>query len=73
MWADEASRIFGGLDICTVDVLHSQKDGKEYILEVNGTSSGFMPDCLEEDNAHVREVTLQRWAEHIAGQQGGQA
>ena len=33
MWAEVAGKFFGGLDICTVDAIHT-KDGKEYILEV---------------------------------------
>jgi len=42
MWADEASTLFGGMDILTVDALHTA-DGQDHILEVNGSSSGFMP------------------------------
>ena len=30
----------GGLDILTVDAIVESGTGKEYILEVNGTSSG---------------------------------
>eukprot|EP00164_Ancoracysta_twista_P002395 GFYU01003173.1.p1 GENE.GFYU01003173.1~~GFYU01003173.1.p1 ORF type:complete len:355 (+),score=45.46 GFYU01003173.1:37-1065(+) len=60
MWADEASKMFGGLDICTVDAIHSIKDDKEYILEVNGTSSGFSPDTADIDNQHVRDLVFKR-------------
>lgn len=60
MWAEEASGMFGGLDICTVDVLHDRDTGQEYILEVNGTSSGLCPDQADEDNAHIRELTLSK-------------
>jgi hypothetical protein len=28
-------QVFGGLDICALDFLHG-RDGKEYILELNG-------------------------------------
>eukprot|EP01125_Pyxidicula_operculata_P015769 TRINITY_DN537_c0_g1_i4.p1 TRINITY_DN537_c0_g1~~TRINITY_DN537_c0_g1_i4.p1 ORF type:complete len:302 (+),score=48.65 TRINITY_DN537_c0_g1_i4:695-1600(+) len=31
LWVDEASKLWGGLDICAVDVIHSE-DGNEYIL-----------------------------------------
>jgi synapsin len=61
MWADEASTLFGGLDILSVDAVHCE-DGKELILEVNGSSSGFMPDTLEEDNGDVRDLVLARMA-----------
>lgn len=63
LWADEASQLFGGMDILSVDAVHTV-DGNEYILEVNGSSSGFMPEVLEQDNAHVRELVLQRMQEH---------
>lgn len=58
MWAEESAKMFGGLDICTVDVLHEHGTGREYILEVNGTSSGLCPDQADEDNAHIRDLTL---------------
>jgi len=61
-WADEASRMFGGLDICTVDAIHDSASNNELIMEVNGTSSGLNPQMAEEDNGHIREVVLQRMA-----------
>jgi len=57
-WAEEASQMFGGLDILTVDVLHAEKTNKEYILEVNGTSSGLSPDTEKEDNEDIRDLVL---------------
>jgi Synapsin, ATP binding domain/Synapsin, N-terminal domain len=64
MWAEEASKMFGGLDICTVDALHTTDDskdgGKEYILEVNPSSSGFAPDFETEDNQHVIDLVLEK-------------
>lgn len=59
-WADEASQMLGGLDICTVDVIHSEKDNKEYILEVNGTASGLAPGYIEIDNQHIRDVVIDK-------------
>ena len=43
-----------------VDVLHERESGQEFILEVNGTSSGLSPEVAEEDNQHIREVTMQK-------------
>ena len=59
-WAEGAAQMFGGLDICTVDVLHEAESGREYILEVNGTSSGLAPDMAAEDNGHIRDLTVAR-------------
>ncbi|MDP2436416.1 MAG: hypothetical protein Q8P67_11770, partial [archaeon] len=44
LWADLAAQIFGGLDICAVDVIHDRKSGRDFILEVNDTAIGLHPD-----------------------------
>jgi len=63
LWADSAAEMFGGLDILTVDAIVEEGTGKEYILEVNGTSSGLAPDCADEDNGHIRDLVLERMNE----------
>lgn len=60
LWAHEASQMFGGLDICTVDAIHDSKTNKDLIMEVNGTASGFSPHCLEEDHIHLRDLVLEK-------------
>eukprot|EP01052_Picozoa_sp_SAG31_P022588 SAG31_NODE_1802_length_7238_cov_3.417285_6_plen_349_part_00 len=64
-WAEAAAEMFGGLDICTVDVLHEASTGRELILEVNGTSSGLCPEHALEDNQHICELTLERMNERL--------
>eukprot|EP00658_Telonema_sp_P-2_P046138 TRINITY_DN3424_c0_g1_i7.p1 TRINITY_DN3424_c0_g1~~TRINITY_DN3424_c0_g1_i7.p1 ORF type:complete len:265 (-),score=48.62 TRINITY_DN3424_c0_g1_i7:299-1093(-) len=59
LWADEASGLFGGMDIVSVDAVRTT-EGQEFILEINGSSSGFMPSMVEQDNDHVRELVLAR-------------
>jgi len=59
LWVDEASRIFGGLDILAVDAIHGV-NGKEYILEVNDTAIGLAPDVEAEDNCHIRDLAIQK-------------
>ena len=59
-WADAAAQMFGGLDICTVDVIVEVDSGKEWILEVNGTSSGLCPEQADLDNEIIRDLTLER-------------
>ena len=39
-WADECSKVLGGIDILGLDFVHSEKDDKYYILELNDT--GFV-------------------------------
>ena len=73
VWADEAGELFGGLDICTVDVIYEAETGKEYILEVNGTSSGLCPEQAAEDNEHIRALTLERMDAELCGAAGEEA
>jgi len=65
-WVDEASNSFGGMDIVTVDAIHSAVDDREWILEMNGTSSGLAPEHEEEDSLHLRDLVLQRMVELVA-------
>jgi len=64
-WADEAAEMFGGLDILTVDAIHESSTGREYILEVNGTSSGLAPDVAAEDNLHIRDLVVEKMNAHF--------
>jgi hypothetical protein len=48
--------------VAVQDAIHS-KDGKDYILEINDTASGFAPANMEEDMRHVRDLVLQRMHE----------
>jgi hypothetical protein len=59
-WITEVSKMFNGLDICTVDAIYDADSGKEYIMEVSGSSSSFSPDTdtLEADNIVVKEMVL---------------
>lgn len=59
-WADAAAEFFGGLDILTVDAIVEEGTGREYILEVNGTSSGLHPDRAAEDNLIIRDLVLEK-------------
>jgi len=59
-WADEASAMFGGLDILAVDAIVEEETGKEYIVEVNDTAIGLHPDYAAEDNLHIKELVLAR-------------
>ena len=65
-WAAAAATLFGGLDILTVDAIHDSKTGKEYILEVNGTSSGLAPEFADEDNRRIRDLVVAALEESLA-------
>jgi len=59
LWADECSKIFGGIDILAVDAIHTVT-GKEYIMEVNDTSIGLAPDNELEDMGHIRDLVMKQ-------------
>jgi len=59
-WAEEASKICGGLDILTVDAIQLS-DGREVIIELNDSASGFLPKNAAEDMTHVRDLVLAKW------------
>ena len=48
------------MDICALDGVHSKKDGKEYILELNDSAIGFNSRYYEEDMKDARDLVLQR-------------
>jgi glutathione synthase/RimK-type ligase-like ATP-grasp enzyme len=64
LWAVEASKLFGGMDILTVDAIHT-KEGKDVILEINDSASGFAPSNVKADMEHLRDLVIQRIEEHI--------
>eukprot|EP00746_Dinoflagellata_sp_MGD_P168430 gnl/MRDRNA2_/MRDRNA2_99893_c0_seq1.p1 gnl/MRDRNA2_/MRDRNA2_99893_c0~~gnl/MRDRNA2_/MRDRNA2_99893_c0_seq1.p1 ORF type:complete len:353 (-),score=59.19 gnl/MRDRNA2_/MRDRNA2_99893_c0_seq1:261-1319(-) len=59
-WADEASAMFGGLEILAVDAIVEEGTGKEYIVEVNDTAIGLHPDFAAEDNLHIKDLVLEQ-------------
>ncbi|XP_031337219.1 synapsin-like [Photinus pyralis] len=58
-WVDEVSDLFGGLDICALEVVVS-KDGKEYIIEVNDSALTLLGDSQEEDRRHIADLVVSR-------------
>ncbi|XP_048252822.1 synapsin-like isoform X1 [Haliotis rufescens] len=56
-WADECAEMFGGLDMVAVGAIQG-KDGKEYIIEVNGSSMTLLGETQEEDRRHIAELVL---------------
>lgn len=59
LWIQECSKLFGGLDLLEIDILQD-KQGKEYILEMGDTATGFAPWWEEEDNEHLKDLLLQK-------------
>ena len=58
-WVDSVATLFGGLDICALEVIVG-KDGREYIIEVNDSALSLMGESQEEDRRHIAELVLSR-------------
>jgi hypothetical protein len=65
MWADECSKLFGGLDIIGLDFVHDRATGKYIILELNDTAIGLVHKYAEEDMKYMRDVVIMRMEQHF--------
>ncbi|CAL7951890.1 unnamed protein product [Xylocopa violacea] len=55
VWVDHVAQLFGGLDICAIELLVG-KDDREYIIEVNDSALSLMGDSQEEDRRHIADL-----------------
>lgn len=60
-WIAKAATLFGGLDICALDVL-KRKDGSQVILELNGTACGLMWEHEKYDACCIRDLVIEKLA-----------
>ncbi|EZA62281.1 Synapsin [Ooceraea biroi] len=58
-WVDQVSQLFGGLDICAIELLVG-KDGREHIIEVNDSALSLMGDSQEEDRRHIADLVTSK-------------
>jgi len=63
-WIDAVAEELG-MDICALDGVHSKKDDKEYILEINDSACGFVERHREEDLNHVAELVIMKMEEYL--------
>ncbi|CAF3376022.1 unnamed protein product [Rotaria sp. Silwood1] len=57
LWIDEVSQIFGGLDICAIEVIKSI-NGKEYIIKINDCTMQLLKETQEEDCQSIAELIM---------------
>jgi len=58
-WINECSKIFGGLDILSLDAVIDDK-GNHTILEVNDTATGLNPFHKEEDTKYICDLVVEK-------------
>ncbi|KAJ8047177.1 Synapsin [Holothuria leucospilota] len=67
LWIDECSKLFGGLDIVAVDAVHG-KNGRDYIIEVNGSSMSLLGENTEDDRKSIADLVYQKMnSAHVSG------
>lgn len=59
LWIDEVSELFGGLDICALEIVVG-KDGREHIIELNDSALTLMGDTQDEDRRLIADLVVQR-------------
>uniref|UniRef100_A0A5S6R2J3 Synapsin ATP-binding domain-containing protein n=1 Tax=Trichuris muris TaxID=70415 RepID=A0A5S6R2J3_TRIMR len=64
-WIAEASKLFGGLDMCSIAALVG-KDGREYIYKMNDCTFTLIGDTQEEDRRQIADLVIQK-INHIFG------
>ncbi|EDO39526.1 predicted protein, partial [Nematostella vectensis] len=63
LWAEECSKLFGGLDIMCVEAILG-KDKKEYIIEVTDTAMRLFNDTVDEDQQRIADLVIQKMEAH---------
>ena len=58
-WIDEASALFGGLELCSLEAI-VDASGKEYIIEVNDCAMGLLGDGQDEDRRLIADLVINK-------------
>ena len=58
-WIDLIYKNYPDMLIFDIDAL-VDKNGKEYILEVNGSTQGFTPEHENQDLEHMRDLVVRK-------------
>ena len=53
----QVSKLFGGLDICSLEAVVA-KDDKEYIIEVNDCATSLLGESQEDDRKNIADLVL---------------
>ena len=56
-WIDEASSMFGGLELCSLEAIVDAA-GREFIIEVNDCAMGLLGDGQDEDRRLIADLVI---------------
>lgn len=59
LWADECSKLFGGMDMLAVDAV-VDGTGKKFVIELNGSPIGLLSEYWKEDSEKIVNLAIQR-------------
>ena len=58
-WIDEASSMFGGLELCSLEAI-VDAGGREFIIEVNDCAMGLLGDGQDEDRRLIADLVINK-------------
>ena len=58
-WIDEASSMFGGLELCSLEAI-VDAGGREFIIEVNDCAMGLLGDGQDEDRRLIADIVINK-------------
>jgi len=64
LWIEECAKMFGGLDICGLDVL-AMKDGKQMVIEINDTAIGLTALHYDQDREAIKNLVIEKMNEYL--------
>ena len=63
LWLDEVSQLFGGLDLCAIELVQA-KDGSEYIIQVNDCTMQLIGEDQEVDHQRIADLIVHKMEIH---------
>lgn len=64
-WVDEVSKIFGGLEICAVQVIVSLDQEKEYIIDVADSCLTLLGESQDSDRKQIADLIMDKMTHHF--------